>query len=312
MRPSGYDIRNRIIAAKLRGEKREAIALWLGVSVSTVDKVWKLFLTTGSILPKPYKGRTSMFDEETERKLIEAIKNSPDATLQELIDELSLPITVSGLWRKLDKMGISFKKKTFFPSKQNEPEVMEERKVWAENQPNLDVNELIFLDESGIDLGMTRLYGRAPTNERVIDYVPDVRYDRVSIVSTVRLNGTQVPFVFEGTLNAPLFSAYLKKFVVPTLSKGDIVVMDNSSVHTAKGAIDPIINAGAKVLFLPRYSPDFNPIELLWSKMKSFLRKAKARTFDALMDAIKEALDSITLKDIESWFKNDGYAVVSL
>ena len=171
MRPSGYDIRNRIIAAKLRGEKREAIALWLGVSISTVDKVWKLFLTTGSVLPKPYKGRTSMFDEETEKKLIEAIKNSPDATLQELIDELSLPITVSGLWRKLDKMRLSFKKKTFFPSKQNEPEVKEERKVWAENQPNLDVNALIFLDESGTDLGMTRLYGRAPTNERVIDYV---------------------------------------------------------------------------------------------------------------------------------------------
>ena len=220
-------------------------------------------------------------------------------------------MTVSGLWRKLDRMNISFKKKTLFPSKQNDPEIQEERKAWEENQPNLDVSKLIFLDESGINLGMTSLYGRASTNERVIDYVPDVRFDRASIVSTVRLDGTLVPFVFDGTLDAKLFRAYLKKFVVPSLSKGDIVIMDNSSVHKAKGAIDPIINAGATVLFLPRYSPDFNPIELLWSKMKSFLRKAKARTIEALMDSIKEALDYISLKDIESWFKHDGYDVVS-
>ena len=120
-----------------------------------------------------------------------------------------------------------------------------------------------------------------------------------------------VPFVFKGTLNAKLFTAYLDKFLVPTLSKGDIVLMDNSSVHTAKGAIDPIIKAGASVLFIPRYSPDFNPIELLWSKLKSFLRKAKARTLETLEDAIKEALDNITIDDIQSWYKHDGYAVVS-
>ena len=310
MKSTAYIIRELIIKSKLRGEQRETIALWYEVSVSTVDKIWRLFKDTGSVLPKARKGRPSKIDEETEKKLRVAINNTPDATLEELIEELSLPLSVSGLWRRIDKMGLSFKKKTIFPSKQNDPAVKKERNDWKENQSNLDVNKLVFLDESSLNLGMTRLYGRAPTNERVFDYVPDVRFNRVSIISTVRLDGTQVPFVFTGTLNARLFTAYLDKFLAPTLSKGDTVLLDNSSVHTAKGAIDPIINAGANVLFIPRYSPDFNPIELLWSKLKSFLKKAKARTLETLEDAIKEALNYISIDDIQSWFKHDGYVVV--
>ena len=155
---------------------------------------------------------------------------------------------------------------------------------------------------------MTRLYGRAPINERVSDYVPDVRFQRLSILSIVKLDGTQIPLVFNGTLNGKLFKKYVEDFLVPALSPGDILILDNSSVHRAKGVLDPIIKHGVIVLFLPPYSPDFNPIEMLWSKMKSFLRKVKARTYDTLIDAIQLALEYISVDDIAAWFVHDGYS----
>ena len=156
---------------------------------------------------------------------------------------------------------------------------------------------------------MTRLYGRAPTNERVNDYVPDVRFQRLSILSTVKLDGTQIPFVFNGTLNSELFKKYVEDFLAPTLLSGDILIMDNLSAHKAKGVLDSITERGVITLFLPTYSPDFNPIEMLWSKMKAFLRKMKARTYDSLIDAIHLALDYISPDDIAAWFKHDGYLV---
>jgi len=171
----------------------------------------------------------------------------------------------------------------------------------------MEKEKLNFLDESSINLGMTRLYGRAATNERVNDYVPDVRFERTSIISTVRLDGTQIPFIFKGTLNGELFKAYVEKFLVPALSKDDILLMDNSSVHRTKGTVNALLEKGVIVLFIPRYSPDFNPIELLWSKLKAFLRKVKARTTGSLTKAIKLALDNISIDDIEGWFRHCGY-----
>ena len=177
------------------------------------------------------------------------------------------------------------------------------------NQPNLNAAKIVFLDESSINLGMTRLYGRASKSERVNDYVPDVRFQRISILSTVRLDGKQVPFIFRGTLNGELFKKYIEDMLAPTLSEGDIVIMDNSSVHKVNGVCAPIVLRGAKVLYLPPYSPDFNPIELLWSKMKAFSRKRKACTHENLVEALNSALDYITLDDIAAWFKHDGYSI---
>jgi len=166
---------------------------------------------------------------------------------------------------------------------------------------------LVFLDESSINLGMTRLYGWGESSERVVDYVPDVRFSRLSIVSTIRLSGEQAPFVFSGTLNGKLFKQYISEILAPTLNKGDIVIMDNLSSHKVKGVIDPILDRGATVLYLPAYSPDMNPIELSWSKVKSILRALKARTYDELIESISVALNEISLSDITNWFMHDGY-----
>jgi len=158
-----------------------------------------------------------------------------------------------------------------------------------------------------VNLALTRLYGRALPHERINDYVPDARFAKQSILAAVRLNGDIAPLMFEGTLNGEIFVQYTKQFLAPLLKKGDLVVMDNASPHKVSGVAEAIEACGAKVLYLPQYSPDLNPTELLWSKVKAFLKKEKARTQDSLENAVKRALDSVTIDDIVSWFEHCGY-----
>lgn len=185
--------------------------------------------------------------------------------------------------------------------------MIEARKEWKEIQKDLDFEKLKFLDESSINAGMTPLYGWGEKSERVNDYVPDVRFERTSIISTICKDGFEAPMTFKGTLNTAVFEVYIKDCLAPTLKNGDIVVMDNASVHKVKGVLQPIYDKGATVLFLPPYSPDFNPIEMAWSKMKTMLRKLKARTSEDLEKALMTALEYITPNDIKAYFLHDGY-----
>jgi transposase len=173
----------------------------------------------------------------------------------------------------------------------------------------MDVRNLVFLDESSINTGMTRHYGRGKSSNRVVDYAPDVRFERTTILSSVRATGDMVPCIFEGSLNGEIFTKYVSEFLAPTLREGDIVIMDNLSSHKVEGVIKTINAAGAKILYLPPYSPDLNPIEMMWSKIKAYLRKAKARTKAMLEVAIAQALNSVTISDILAWFAENGYSI---
>jgi transposase len=173
----------------------------------------------------------------------------------------------------------------------------------------MDAEKLVFLDESGVNTGMTRLYGRGKPGARLVDYVPDVRFERTSILSSVRLNGEIAPLVFEGSLNGELFKEYVSQCLIPTLQEGDVVIMDNLTSHKVEGIAELITAAGASVVYLPPYSPDLNPIEMMWSKVKAYLRKAKARTRQALDDAIATALGLVSQTDISGWFTKDGYGM---
>lgn len=200
-------------------------------------------------------------------------------------------------------------KKTTHAAEQHRKDVALKRRIWGTLQSILDPTRLVFLDESGVNTGMTRLYGRAASHERVVEAVPDTRFHRTTILSSIRLDGTIIPITFEGALNGSIFKAYVTECLAPTLRPGDIVVMDNLSSHKVSGIVAAIEDAGALVLFLPPYSPDFNPIELMWSKIKAILRKLKVRSVEFLEDAIAYALGSITPSDIAGWFKHDGYAL---
>ena len=128
-------------------------------------------------------------------------------------------------------------------------------------------------------------------------------------LSSVRANGEMVPCIFEGSLNGEIFTKYVSEFLAPTLEKGDIVVMDKLSSHQVEGVVAPIKAAGAIILYLPPYSPDFNPIEMMWSKIKAYMRNAKARTKILLDVAIVEALNSVTVNDILKWFAENGCGI---
>lgn len=183
------------------------------------------------------------------------------------------------------------------------------RKEWKQEQQTFDPRQLVFLDESGVNTAMTRLYGRALKHERVIEAVPDARFHRTTILSSVRLDGTMVPLVFEGALDGDIFRTYVNRLLAPSLKPGDIVIMDNLSCHKVSGVVQAIEAVGACVLFLPPYSPDFNPIELMWSKIKAVLRKLKVRDKELLDHAISLAFDSVSTADILAWFRHDGYGL---
>ena len=185
----------------------------------------------------------------------------------------------------------------------------EQRKEWRDEQGAFQAGHLVFLDESGVNTGMTRLYGRAAHDKRVAEAVPDTRFHRTTMLSSIRLDGTTIPLVFEGALNGTIFRAYVEQLLVPSLQPGDIVVMDNLSSHKVSGVVEAIQGVGATVLFLPPYSPDLNPIELMWSKIKAILRKLKVRAKQLLDEAIAFAFDCISASDISGWFMHDGYAL---
>jgi len=185
---------------------------------------------------------------------------------------------------------------------------VESREVFKEIQPKLDIAKLVALDESSVNLSYTRLYGWAPSGERVNEGVVDVRFERQSILSTMRINGGIVPIVFEGTLNKEIFSAYIENQLAPSLAADDIVLLDNCKVHSAELVKETLKKCGVTFWYLPKYSPDLNPIELMWAYIKAILRKLKARTVDALETALKIAFDRITPDLIKSWFSHCGYS----
>ena len=165
----------------------------------------------------------------------------------------------------------------------------------------------MFLDETGAKTNMTRLRGRALGGRRLVDTAPAGRWGTTTLLSSIRLDATKAPMVIEGATDAEVFLTYAQRVLVPSLRPGDVVVMDNLSSHKLPSVIAAIESCGANVWFLPPYSPDLNPIEKMWSKVKAFLRKAKARTLDALVDSIREALESVTTTDVIGWLKECGY-----
>lgn len=166
-----------------------------------------------------------------------------------------------------------------------------------------------FIDESGVNLAMTRLYGRAPKGVRVIGSVPQNYGQNVTMLAALGHHGLQAMMTVEGATDAAVFRAYVKHVLGPTLSPGDIVVLDNLGAHKAVGIQQMLARRRVRLLYLPPYSPDLAPIEPCWSKVKTALRKTKARSRAALDGAIAEALATITETDAHGWFLHCGYAL---
>ena len=202
---------------------------------------------------------------------------------------------------------MSSKKKSLHAAEQDRPEVKAQREGWREKTAGLDLHRLVFMDESGAKTNMTRLYGRSFDGQRVVDATPHGHWCTTTMLSAMRVDGSTAPMVIEGPTDTDVFEAYVGHVLTHSLRPGDIVIMDNLAPHKKPSVIAAIEAVGAEVWFLPPYSPDFNPIEKMWSKIKAFLRKAKARTWDTLVAAIKDALQEVSASDARNWFRSYGY-----
>ena len=184
---------------------------------------------------------------------------------------------------------------------------MQARQDYRETFRTIDPRRLVFLDESGCNTAMAREYGRAPAGQRVHGDKPYNHGKNVSLVGALGLDGIRTVMTLDGAVDGVAFVVFVEKFLAPHLHPGDLVVMDNLSVHKVPGVMKAIVATGATLKYLPAYSPDLNPIERCWSKLKARLRTAAARTREALEVAIAEAMAAITPADARGWFAHAGY-----
>jgi transposase len=205
--------------------------------------------------------------------------------------------------------GVAAQKKSLHASEQDTERVQQARAAYHEEVAALNPQRLKFIDESGVNLALTRLYGRAPKGERVIGAVPQNYGANVTMLASLGSQGVEAVMTIEGATDAEVFRAYVEHVLRPTLHPGDIVIMDNLRAHKASGIREAIEQTGARLLYLPPYSPDLSPIERCWAKLKTYLRKANARTREALDTAIAEALLTVTAMDAHGWFTCSGYAL---
>jgi transposase len=213
----------------------------------------------------------------------------------------------------LGPVGPHSKKKSRRAAEQDRPELKAQREAWRQEFATIDPSRLVFIDESGASTAMDRTHGRGPSGVRVDGPVPHGHWKITTPTAAVRLDGVppSACLAFDGATDSACFETYVERCLVPALRPGDIVVMDNLACHKTAEVARLIAAVGAEVRYLPAYSPDLNPIERLFSKLKAALRSAAARTVDALIEAIGDALRAVRPGDIRGWFGHSGYRTAS-
>jgi len=320
MRPYSNDLRERIIRAYRIGDSSlRDIAKRFMVSLNFVWLLWQQYLTTGSIDPKPHAGgQASVMTPERLEDLRDLVKEQNDATLEELKEKFrqktGISVSNGTISRALKKLNLTRKKKTFHATeRENNPEIIKERDDYIQEMPSMDVQHLVFIDEFGVNQGMAREYGRAPSGHRAEGHRPCNPGQNVTVIGGMNCQGIVAPFMFTGSLNGEIFKSYIKNVLVPELRPGDTVICDNLSSHKIAG-IQQILKeseAKANLKFLPPYSPDLSPFENAVSKIKGELRTIAARSYEPLVDAVKQALGTISTSNALGWFDGCGYCIES-
>ena len=306
------DLRKRVVEAVVEdGLSRNAAARLFKISIASAVRWAKQFETTGEISPKPSGGdRRSGRIEAHHDYLMGLIRRTPDITMLEiqerLIKNCGERFSVSVLWRFFDRHGVTFKKSAH-AAEQQRPDVLKRRREWFAGQLDLDPSRLVFIDETGASTNLARKGGRCRRGRRLRASVPHGHYKTVTLVAGVRLRGLVAQKVFDRPINAALFEEWVETCLVPTLSKGDIVVMDNLPAHKGPRVEKLVKAAGAELRYLPPYSPDMNPIEKAFSKLKAYLRKIAERTVAGLVRALEACTDIFKPAECTNYFGACGY-----
>ncbi|QCI79644.1 IS630 family transposase [Hankyongella ginsenosidimutans] len=286
-----------------------AAAARFGVAPSTAIRWQGQRRTTGGFAPKPQGATRSRRVEERRADILAIWEARKDISLEELriaLVEIGLHVSVAGLHRFFARHGIT-RKKTGHAIEQDRPDVLKQRLDWFEEQIDLEPERLVFIDETWTATNMTRSHGRCPRGERLRMGYPHGHRKTTTLVAGLRMTGMVAPMVLDGPINGDWFEAYVTQVLVPELRTGDVVIMDNLSSHKRASVRERIEAAGASLMFLPPYSPDFNPIEKAFSKLKAMLRKIGERTVSGLWELIGRLVDIFQPNECANYFSSCGY-----
>ncbi len=315
--PLSVDLRERAVAVVDGGLSRRQAAARFGVSAASVIRWCRRREASGSLAPARQGGdRKSKRIEAHADFILAEVAAAPDVTLDELrtklVDAHGARFGLTTIWRFFDRRGITYKKRQRTPpmlrqAQQQRADVRAAREAWFEGQLDLDPDKLVFIDETGTTTKMARLRGRAPKGERCRASVPHGHWKTTTFTAGLTLRGLVAPMVIDGAMDGPAFRVYVETILVPELRRGDIVVMDNLPAHKVAGVREAIEGAKASLLYLPAYSPDFNPIEMAFSKFKALLRAAAPRTVTKLWKTIADAIERFTPAECQAYFAAAGY-----
>lgn len=307
MQAYSQDLRRRILRAVEQGIPRAEIIETFAVSRSTIKRYLKLMREIGDVKPKAIPGRPSKKGAALQAGLLPQLEAHLDATLVEHCQfwEATYGVQVSSatMSRAIRHLNWTRKKKTIRASEQNEAD----RAAWSEQAKELDAGKMVFIDECGSNIALTRLYARSPKGKRVCGSVPRNRRANITLLASLSLHGMGEAFLLEGSADSAVFELYIEQILAPSLPAGHMVILDNLNTHTGDKVRQAIEARGCQLLFLPSYSPDFSPIEEAFSQLKAVLRQVGARTPEALQEAISQALLTITPQDAQGWFHHCGY-----
>ena len=307
--PYSVELRERVIARVESGASRREAAEHFEISPSAAVKWLQRWRDAGSAMAIPRGGSTSPLEKRA-NWLLALIAEQPDLTLDEVLVAMRkrrIAGSRTALWRFFARHKITFKK-SLGAAEQERADVARARRRWIREQGMLDSTRLVFIDETAANTKMVRLSGRCPRGERLVGRVPHGHWKTITFVAALRHNGITAPLVLDGAMTGETFLAYVEQCLAPTLMRKDIVIMDNLSAHKVPGIREAIEAAGATLRYLPQYSPDLNPIEMLFSKLKAFLRKLAERTIPRLCGAIGSFVPRLSARQAANYFRHAGYA----
>lgn len=308
MKPYSYDLRIRIFNYSLTHSIRETARIFQ-VSPNTVHLLRQLFIETGSLNPHAkLLDRPHLITPEGELYLGVLLSKEVDLTLSELCNRyeqaFDVRVSIGTMYNTLERMNITRKKKTFSDPKKDSDAAKAEKENYEKQVDTIELGKRLYLDETGGSLNMAPLYGRSQQGERVYDKKPTYPGTSVSTVAILSEAGIKARYSYTGSLTAKLFVLYLETSVMPILEDGQTLIMDRHPVHRAKMVQSYLKQNNIKFLYLPAYSPELNPIEEAFSKIKQYIKKQKARTVDGLLNVLKKAFDIITINDVKGYFNH--------
>ncbi|UPT86561.1 IS630 family transposase [Bradyrhizobium barranii subsp. apii] len=310
-RALSVDLRQRVVAAIDGGMSCRQAAERFGVSAASAIRWRGRLKKVGDIVPKRQGGdRKSQRIEAHSQLILEAVTARPDITLaelRELLKRRGISTGIASLWRFFQRRKITLKKKTAHAAEQRRGDINAAREEWFEGQIDLAPERLVFIDETSANTKMARRYGRSPRGERCRAAIPHGHWKTTTFTAGLRSDGLIAPLVLDGPMDGDAFLAYVEQLLAPSLRPGDTVIMDNLPAHKVHGVREAIQAVGASLLYLPPYSPDFNPIEMAFSKLKALLRTAAARTMPDLWQAIANALKRFSPEECQNYLVAAGY-----